>query len=110
MPKISDQVASCSRYDSRQKKRHGGEGELENDLKCQNNCKTQCDIYPCTSDYLTPLIIEASWVRTWFISRALIVFKNRYFKIKKMVMFITIEMDSVPGLRQYLLHFVVVVA
>lgn len=25
-------------------------------------------------------------------------------------MFITIEMDSVPGLRQYLLHFVVVVA
>lgn len=46
-----------------------------------------------------------------FISRALIVFKNRYFKMrKKMVMFITIEMDSVPGLRQYLLHFVVVVA
>lgn len=44
-----------------------------------------------------------------FISRALIVFKNRYFKIKK-VMFITIKMDSVPGLRQYLLHFVVVVA
>lgn len=24
-------------------------------------------------------------------------------------MFITLEMDSVPGLRQYLLHFVVVV-
>lgn len=59
---------------------------------------------------------------TWFISRALIVFKNRYFKkdlnkknFKKRgegrggVMFITIEMDSVPGLGQYLLHFVVVV-
>lgn len=58
--------------------------------------------------------------KTWFISRALIVFKNRYFKRIKInkkktegrggVMFITIEMDSVPGLRQYLLHFVVVVA
>lgn len=56
--------------------------------------------------------------KTWFISRALIVFKNRYFKRIKIrkkkegeggVMFITIEMDSVPGLRQYLLHFVVVV-
>lgn len=30
--------------------------------------------------------------------------------MKKKVMFITIAMDSVPGLRQYLLHFVVVVA
>lgn len=53
---------------------------------------------------------KASWVKTWFISRALIVFKNRYIKkFLKMLMFITIEMDSVPGLRQYLLHFVVVV-
>lgn len=60
VPKISDQVASCSRYDSRQKKkmqkgkkknqrRRRSRGELRNnELQCQDNCKTRCDIYPCT--------------------------------------------------------------
>lgn len=61
VPKISDQVASCSRYDSRQKKkktqkgkkknqrRRRSWGELRNnELQCQDNCKTRCDIYPCT--------------------------------------------------------------
>lgn len=54
-------------------------------------------------------MIEASWIKTWFISRALIIFKNRYFK-KKKKSHVYHHMDSVPGLRQYLLHFVVVVA